>query len=175
VEKLMKNIFTIGYQGSTISDFVLTLKTAGVELLADVRDVTVSRKKGFSKNMLTSILAEEGIRYVHFRQLGDPKAGREAARRGDYESFCRIYNDHISQTASRIALDELATLAGENLTCLMCYELEPEECHRTIVANQLVFSNFKTLNLFVNKRERYEQYPDQLPSHSHCEGSAPTQ
>ena len=58
------------------------LRTAGVRVLADVRAVAASRRAGFSKTVLGSSLAEAGIEYVHLRDLGTPKAGRDAARKG---------------------------------------------------------------------------------------------
>ena len=57
----MSVVFTVGYEGTDIDRFVRTLKAVGVEKLADVRAVAVSRKAGFSKTKLASRLAEEGI------------------------------------------------------------------------------------------------------------------
>lgn len=69
----MSVVFTVGYEGTDIDRFVRTLKAAGVQQLADVRAVAVSRKPGFSKKKLAARLAEEGIEYLHFVALGDPK------------------------------------------------------------------------------------------------------
>jgi uncharacterized protein (DUF488 family) len=59
----MSVVYTIGYEGMDIDRFVATLRTIGVTLLADVRAVAVSRKKGFSKNGLRERLEAEGITY----------------------------------------------------------------------------------------------------------------
>lgn len=171
----MINFFTIGYEASDISDFIRTLKAAGVETLADVRDVTVSRKKGFSKNLLRERLAENGIGYTHFRSLGDPKPGREAARRGDFELFRKIYGEHVNKQESREAIKQLAEIAKQKLTCLMCYERDPKECHRTIVANHLADYGLISFELFVDKRDKYEQHPEKLPSHSSCKSASASQ
>ena len=53
----MSVVYTIGYEGVDIDCFVATLRTVGVTLLADVRAVAVSRKKGFSKNGLRERLS----------------------------------------------------------------------------------------------------------------------
>jgi len=45
-------IYTIGYEQTEIGSFIGTLKEVGIELLADVRAVALSRKKGFSKTAL---------------------------------------------------------------------------------------------------------------------------
>ena len=78
----MSVIYTIGYEGTDIDRFVASLKAAGVKRIADVRAVPISRKRGFSKKRLSARLKLEGIDYLHFIGLGDPKPGREAARIG---------------------------------------------------------------------------------------------
>ena len=84
-------IFTIGYEGSTQDEFIAALQQAGVERIIDVRAVPLSRKPGFSKNVLAAGLSEAGIDYVHLKALGTPPAGREAARKGDEAGLERIY------------------------------------------------------------------------------------
>ena len=66
----MSVVYTIGYEGTDIDRFVATLKAVGIKVLADVRAVAVSRKKGFSKTALKARLEDEGIAYTHlvFRQ-----------------------------------------------------------------------------------------------------------
>src|SRR5690606_1075350 len=78
----MSVVYTIGYEGTDINRFVATLKAAAVKRVADVRAVALSRKKGFSKKSLSARLEAEGIEYLHFIDLGDPKPGREAAKAG---------------------------------------------------------------------------------------------
>jgi uncharacterized protein (DUF488 family) len=59
------DVFTIGYQGATQAEVIATLKRAGVDLLADIRAVPLSRRPGFSKNVLANGLLEAGIDYLH--------------------------------------------------------------------------------------------------------------
>lgn len=66
----MNTVYTIGYEGTDIERFVQTLKAVGIEVLADVRAVALSRKKGFSKTALRNNLAEAGIEYIHLNALG---------------------------------------------------------------------------------------------------------
>ena len=58
-------LHTIGYEGSSIEDFLATLTHVGIDLLIDVRDVPISRKKGFSKNGLAQQLRAQGVDYLH--------------------------------------------------------------------------------------------------------------
>ena len=102
----MRSLFTIGYEGASIADFVATLRAVNVDVLIDVRDVPISRKPGFSKRVLAQRLGDVGIEYVHLRDLGDPKPGRDAARRGDFKEFERIFREHLEREKSQIALSE---------------------------------------------------------------------
>jgi|TARA_R100000935_G_scaffold49162_1_gene74265 uncharacterized protein (DUF488 family) len=124
---------TIGYEGSTIDEFVETLIESGVEQLVDVRELPISRKKGFAKTKLSEALAEHGIRYYHLKSLGDPKPGREAARRGDFKEFKRIFSLHLATDEAQNSLSELENIAAKGRTCLMCFEREHLNCHRNMV------------------------------------------
>lgn len=132
------SFYTIGYEGSRLEDFVTTLRNAGVETLIDVRDVPLSRKPGFSKTALSTHLEANGIAYVHLKGLGDPKPGREAARAGKYELFQRIFGRHMATDIAQRDLERAAELMREGPCCLMCFEQDHCNCHRSIVADHLV-------------------------------------
>lgn len=131
-------IATIGYEGSNIDDFVAVLIQMGVEVLCDVRELPSSRKKGFSKTALSDRLAKVGIEYVHSKQLGDPKPGRDAARSGDLATFRQIFSSHLKRKDTKVALEELVRIAEVRKTCIMCYERDPNCCHRKLVVDNLV-------------------------------------
>src|SRR5271169_2375168 len=133
----MSTIYTIGYEGTVIDRFVETLRLVGIQVLADVQAVPRSRKKGFSKAKLKARMEVEGISYIHFGELGDPKPGREAARAGQYDEFRRVYTEHLNSPDSQAALATLADIARERPTCLLCFERDPKLCHRSIVAERL--------------------------------------
>lgn len=130
-------IFTIGYEAALLDEFLKTLIAAEVQHLVDVRELPLSRKKGFSKRKLSEALTAVGIRYTHLRDLGDPKAGREAARRGDFKSFRQIFALHMSTSTAKQALSELEAIASQGGACLMCFEKSAIECHRSIVAEAI--------------------------------------
>ncbi|MGH6949604.1 MAG: DUF488 family protein [Vitreimonas sp.] len=130
-------IWTIGYEKVGLPDFVGALKAAKIKTLIDVRDVANSRRAGFSKKALAAGLDEAGIVYVHMKALGTPKAGREAARKGDTKTMQRIYEAKLVEPESQLALAEAADLAGKGRACLMCLEHDWRVCHRAIVARHL--------------------------------------
>jgi len=130
-------IWTIGYEKVGVPDFVAALKAAKIKTLIDVRDVPNSRRAGFSKKSLAASLDAAGIAYVHLKPLGTPKAGREAARKGDTKTMQRIFEAKLAEPESQLALAEAAELAGRGRACLMCLEHDWRGCHRAIVARHL--------------------------------------
>ncbi|GJD58548.1 DUF488 family protein [Methylobacterium dankookense] len=146
---MRKTLFTIGYEGLEPRQLTDALKDAGVGLLADVRAVANSRKRGFSKGALKAGIEESGLAYAHLRALGTPKAGREAARGHDAALMRRIYCEEVLDTADGgLALDELAAMAEAAPTCLLCFERDPERCHRRVLAERLAARGFTTVDLF---------------------------
>jgi uncharacterized protein (DUF488 family) len=132
---MKKTLLTIGYEHATTRAMLDELRDAKVEVVIDVRAVTSSRRPGFSKTQLAAGLDEHGIGYIHLRALGTPKEGRLAARAGHRDELFRIFEKHLKTPDARQELDELATLAksGRRL-CLLCYERDPDGCHRRRVA-----------------------------------------
>lgn len=130
-------LMTIGYEGASIEDFVATLQDAAIEVLLDIRDVPVSRKFGFSKSLLAQKLNDVEIEYIHIRELGNPKPGREAARKGDIEEFERIFRNHLANSDSQEALNKAIEIAIQNLVVLLCFERDHSYCHRSIVAEAM--------------------------------------
>jgi len=160
----MDTLFTIGYEGAHIDQFIATLHAAGVRQLADVRAVPISRKPGFSKTKLAARLQSEGIRYAPYVRLGDPKPGRDAARAGDFALFRRIYGAHIHTAPAQNALADLAAAARAVPTALMCFERAPETCHRTIAARAVAErTGAQIVNLFVEGGERHVRHTAKQP------------
>ncbi|HEX6070362.1 MAG TPA: DUF488 domain-containing protein [Longimicrobiaceae bacterium] len=131
----MHTLATIGYEGASMRSFLAALEAAQVELLVDVRAVASSRRPGFSKTKLAANLAEAGIDYLHLRALGTPAEGRAAARAGRYDELATVYREQLATPEAQAQLDDLIEIVrGGRRTCLMCFEADPEHCHRSMVA-----------------------------------------
>lgn len=130
-------LHTIGYEGSSIDDFLATLELVGIDLLIDVRDVPISRKKGFSKNILSEHLRSRGVEYLHLKGLGDPKPGRDAAREGRFDDFRRIFSAHLRSDTAKIDMVRGIEAAKGRMACLLCFERDYRRCHRCIVADKM--------------------------------------
>jgi uncharacterized protein (DUF488 family) len=140
-------IFTIGYEGSTVGEFLGALKAAGVERVIDVRALPLSRRPGFSKSPLKAALEEEGIEYVHLKALGTPSEGRAAARAGRHSDLERIYAGQLELPEAMAQSAQMLELAGEKPSALMCMERDPADCHRTLLLDA-VASNADVVHLF---------------------------
>lgn len=132
---MTKRIFTIGYEGATQNEVIAALRQAGVERVIDVRAVPLSRKPGFSKNVLAAGLREAGIDYVHLRALGTPPAGREAARKKKWDIFNRVYAEQLETPEAGAEAAHMVALAEEMPSALLCFERDPAHCHRTLLLN----------------------------------------
>ncbi len=126
-------IFTIGYEGATMDEFLAALKEAAVERLIDVRALPLSRRPGFSKSPLRAALEEAGIEYVHLKALGTPAEGRSAARAGRHSDLERIYAGQLELPEALVQAAQMVELAKEKPSALLCFEREPAHCHRTLL------------------------------------------
>jgi uncharacterized protein (DUF488 family) len=141
-----QTIFTIGYESATQPALVAALVEAGVELLADVRYLPLSRRPGFSRNSLKAAAEEAGIAYRHFRDVGTPNEGREAARRGDREGLRRSYMGQLELPQAMAAMAELRALAEDKRVCLLCFCRDYDKCHRSLLYGEL-FADFERVDL----------------------------
>jgi len=141
-------LYTIGYEGEPQAAVIDRLKSAGVTVLADVRAVAASRRAGFSKTVLGASLAEAGIEYIHLRDLGTPKAGREAARKGRIDEMRDIFAGHMAEPPSQLAFERLREIATDRPTALLCFEADHAGCHRAVLAERLEAEDgFEVVNL----------------------------
>jgi uncharacterized protein (DUF488 family) len=171
----MNTVYTIGYQGTDVDRFIATLKAVGVTVLADVRAVAISRKKGFSKNSLRDRLKSDGIAYVHLVELGDPKSGREAARAGQFAKFQQIYTRHLRTAGSVAALQVLEDIAHTDEVCLLCFERDPSTCHRTLIADRLKTRGLEVFDLFGDEPARYVRHAQKRPRRHPRQGDSQSQ
>ena len=133
----MNPLATIGYERASLDEVIAGLKAAKADIVIDVRAVASSRRAGFSKTVLAASLNEAGIDYLHLRALGTPKAGRQAARAGRIDEMRRIFQDHMQEPESQLALARAVEVAAERRAALLCYEADASGCHRRIVADDI--------------------------------------
>jgi len=137
--------FTIGHSNRSLSEFEALLGEAGVELLADIRKMTLSRANPqFNRDTLAPALAAQGIAYEHIAALGGLRGrspGLPRALNGYWENpgFHR-YADYALSPAFRAGLEHLRRAGHARRCAVMCAEAVWWRCHRRIVADYLVAS-----------------------------------
>jgi hypothetical protein len=130
-------LFTIGYEGKSIETFINTLIQNDIRLLCDVRKNPLSRKFGFSKGKLEHITETVGIKYVNIPDLGiesDKRSSLETVE--DYKCLFSDYAETLPNLAP--LLERVYSLLCTNVRiALMCYEREPEMCHRHVIRDYI--------------------------------------
>lgn len=126
-------IFTIGYEATTMAEFLSALTAAGVKRVIDVRALPLSRRPGFSKSPLAAALAEADIGYVHLKALGTPKPGRDAAKKGDVATLRAVYDEQLGLPEAQAQAAIMLGLAEEMPSALLCFERDHCHCHRTLL------------------------------------------
>ncbi len=126
---------SVGYQQTKWADFVGMLRQQRIQLVVDVREVNFSYRPEYSKT-LEKRLRRYGIRYLHMPSLGAPKEirGRHELGKND-KQFMAAYARHLGKNPEAIA-ELLPQLKGKR-ACLLCYEANPEQCHRLVIAQEI--------------------------------------
>jgi uncharacterized protein (DUF488 family) len=134
-----KIIYTIGHSTHTLEEFVAMLKSFNIELLADIRSFTVSRKfPHFNKENLPASLAENNIEYIHLKNLGGRrKVNPESCNTGWRVAAFRGYADYMETENFEKAIKELEQIASEKRVAYMCAEAVWWRCHRSLVSDYL--------------------------------------
>ncbi|MCL4692181.1 MAG: DUF488 domain-containing protein [Candidatus Hydrogenedentes bacterium] len=120
-------VFSIGYERRSVDELIDILRTYHVAKLIDVRELPLSRRKGFSKSKLSEKLREAGISYSHIRAAGNP----HRAERADVQRCLRLYRDYLSENPN--VVDAVIGEFGRESVAVLCYEREHECCHRSIL------------------------------------------
>jgi uncharacterized protein (DUF488 family) len=136
--KTEQALFTIGYEGKSIEYFINCLIKNDIRLLCDIRKNPLSRKFGFSKSKLKHVTQTIGIKYVHIPELGIESDKRNSLRtKEDYRNLFAEYENSLK--SRKVFLDDVYNLIQQNdRVALMCFELDPEMCHRHVVRDYII-------------------------------------
>lgn len=131
-------LFTIGYEGISLEEYVNKLIKNNIKVLVDVRRNPLSRKFGFSKLQLKSTVEKFGIEYLHMSTLGIESEQREDLKTLD--DYNRLFDNYEKTLLSKY--NELETLNNLILSkkriALTCFENDTRMCHRTRIKNKLI-------------------------------------
>jgi len=139
-------IYTIGYEGKSIDKFFQKLLKTGIKNIVDVRNNPNSRKYGFSQKSLKRNCQKIDISYFHFADLGVPSSLRKPLNNfEDYQKLLAKYEKTVIPRTIETQ-NEVAEIAKNNPTALLCFEADIRCCHRTRLANALSKSSKMAIN-----------------------------
>lgn len=129
-------IYTIGYEGITVDEFLDSLLRLGILQVIDVRNNPISRRYGFHKSTLASLCNLLKINYIHIPGLGIPGSEREKAHSySQHKALFENYKGNLVHHSK--GLQDVIRLIDSIPSVLVCKEADPHLCHRSILAEHL--------------------------------------
>jgi uncharacterized protein (DUF488 family) len=124
-------LFTIGYEGISLEEYLVRLIKNDVKLLVDVRNNPLSMKYGFSKSQLKKYCESIGILYVHFPEVGiKSEQRRELNSQADYDQLFSVYRKNNLSKTTETQTEIIHLLKQHKRIALTCFEANICQCHR---------------------------------------------
>lgn len=137
---MSQTLWTIGHSTRSLDEFLGLLAGNGIELVADVRQFPGSKRyPHFNREELESTLAQVGVGYRHYPELGGrrkdhaPDSPNSAWRVDAFNAFA----DYMATEEFESAIADLMERARASRTVVMCSEAVPWRCHRRLIADAL--------------------------------------
>ena len=152
-------IWTIGHSTRSIDEFIEALKSFKIETLVDVRSFPGSRRyPQFSKEILSLSLAEAGIEYLHFPDLGGRRPALPDSINMAWRSKTfRGYADYMQTEAFKAGIERLFEVAGKKRTAFMCAEAVWWRCHRSLISDYLKADGVEVIHIMAPGKS--EEHP----------------
>lgn len=134
-----KQLYTIGYEGVALEDYIKRLILEDVHVLCDVRKNAYSQKYGFNKSQLEKACEGVGIKYIHVPDLGIESNQRQDLRsQHDYDVLFAEYERTVLPHNQDALMYVRGLLDSDERIALTCFEKNPMQCHRSRVAKALM-------------------------------------
>jgi uncharacterized protein (DUF488 family) len=135
-------LYTIGFTQKRAETFFELLRQAGVQRLVDIRLSPDGQLSGFAKkDDLPYLLARlaDGCAYVHLPELAPTKEILKDYRRdSDWPRYVERFEALMDER--RVPESLHRDTFESTVSCLLCSESTPEQCHRRLVAERLAKS-----------------------------------
>jgi len=131
-------LFTIGYEGISLEEYLNRLLKNDVKILVDVRNNPLSMKYGFSKSQLKRYCENLGIQYMHFPEVGiQAEQRQELNTQTDYDKLFAVYRkSNLTKTVPTQTVI-LNLLKQHKRIALTCFEANICQCHRKHLAEAI--------------------------------------
>jgi uncharacterized protein (DUF488 family) len=124
-------LFTIGYEGISLEEYLNRLLKNDVKVLVDVRNNPLSQKFGFSKSLLSACCNKLDIEYFHFAEVGILSVERKALEnQSDYDTLFDSYRANTLPRTVATQRQILSLLVEKQRIALTCFESNICQCHR---------------------------------------------
>ena len=132
-------VWTIGHSTRPIEELIAALISFEIKILVDVRSFPGSRRyPQFNRQQLKVALAEAGIEYLHFPELGGRRTARpDSLNMAWRNKMFRGYADYMETPEFRSGIARLLKVAEAGRTAIMCAEAVWWRCHRSLIADYL--------------------------------------
>lgn len=149
-------ICTIGHSNLPIEDFIGLLWSNEVSQVIDVRTMPRSRHNPqFNADTLAASLAAAGIDYLHMAGLGGLRPTHVGSPNGGWHNASfRGYADYMQTAAFAENIEQLVALAHPQRCALMCAEVLPWRCHRSLIADALLLRDVRVEDIIGPHRRR---------------------
>lgn len=133
------SIFTVGHSTKQIDEFVALLQIYYIKEVVDVRTIPKSRHNPqFNEDALKQSLKQNHIRYKHLKKLGGLRhSKKDSVNLGWRNASFRGYADYMATSEFSEGLEALMKIARLRQTAIMCAEVVPWRCHRSLIADAL--------------------------------------
>lgn len=132
-------LFTIGYEGLSLEEYLNKLILSDIKVLCDVRRNPLSMKFGFSKSQLQKACQGVGIEYVHIPELGIESDKRQVLNtQSDYDKLFSLYRSEMLTQTLDYQLKLITLLKEKKRIALTCFEANINQCHRKHLADAIV-------------------------------------
>ena len=149
----MSLFHTIGHSHREITALLRLLQWHRVNVLVDVRRHPASRRHPqFNRDTFAQSLAEEGIKYIHERDLGARRSARQdSVNTGWEDESFRGFADYMATQPFREALFRLEQYARTGAPAILCAEALPGHCHRQIIADALLARGHQVRHILAHR------------------------
>jgi len=131
-------LFTIGYEGISLEEYINKLIINGIKVLCDVRKNALSMKYGFSKSQLRNAAEGVGIKYVHLPDLGiESDKRQELHTQSDYDNLFLQYRKVVLTKTHNQQEKIIQLLNTHKHVALTCFEANICQCHRKYLAEAI--------------------------------------
>ncbi|MDO9155198.1 MAG: DUF488 family protein [Paludibacter sp.] len=138
-------LFTIGYEGVSLEEYLNKLIINDIQVLCDVRKNALSMKYGFSKSQLQNACRGVGIEYVHIPEVGIESDKRQSLNtQAEYDGLFDFYKTNVLRNETEKQKEIISLIESKKRVALTCFEANIRHCHRKHLAESIsLMSEFK--------------------------------